>query len=125
MKDIKFRAWNKTREEMINNPTEINWINGVPKPVDTNWDWYRSEWILLQYTGFKDVDGVEIYEGDILSKDLHWGIRIEFKKGCFMVRDLDNVRYTNKCLDVPICNFDVSNWEVAGNIYENSELLSN
>lgn len=50
--------------------------------------------------------------------------RIEYDKGCLMVRDLDEVRYNNLILNVPICDFEsINDWKVIGNIYENTELL--
>jgi len=77
----------------------------------------------MQYTGFKDKNGKKIYEGDILRNPLHWDIRIEYEKGSFMVRDLDRVRYNNLICDCPIYRFDLFDWEVVGNVYENPNLL--
>ena len=76
-----------------------------------------------QYTGFKDSNGKEIYENDILEKDLYWSIRIEYDEGSFMVRDLDKVRYANLCLNWYIGGFDLNGWEVIGDIHSNQELL--
>ena len=52
MREIKFRAWDKDLLKMYSKWTVI--------PDDD-----RSH-ILMQYTGLKDKNGVEIYEGDIL-----------------------------------------------------------
>jgi len=52
MREIKFRAWDKDLHKMYNKWTVI--------PDDD-----RSH-ILMQYTGLKDKNGKEIYEGDIV-----------------------------------------------------------
>ena len=121
MRDIKFRAWNKTRAEMFNNPTEINWLNGKPKPVDTNWDWYKSEWVLLQYTGLKDKHGIEVYEGDILRDKDGMGEVEWMEEHCaFMIR-VAFPHHTYFKLDNS--GFNMKSTEIIGNIYENANLL--
>ena len=70
----------------------------------TNWPLDKAD----QYTGLKDMNGKEIYEGDILTgnKDVYWdNILASFQAG-----------YTGD-----IRNNEV---EVIGNIYENPELLT-
>lgn len=78
---------------------------------------------ICQYTGFKDVRGNEIYEGDILSLDGFWSVRVEYEKGSFMVRDVDKVRYNNLICNCHIGDFNISEWKIIGNIYDNPELL--
>lgn len=72
---------------------------------------------LMQYTGLKDRNGVEIYEGDILSSPSMPISPVEFQRGSF------NAVYADGSHDeweAPLWRYSV---EVIGNIYENPELL--
>lgn len=83
-----------------------------------------EEFILMQYTGLKDKNGKEIYEGDIVrvrpsefdTELVLW--KMIFKHGMFIAQDPeDDFREwwpTDEHGDI----------EVAGNIYENPELLT-
>lgn len=130
MRKLKFRAWEEAENKMYkcivgNNDNEDNdficpmiWIKGE--------GWVHSDTCkIMQYTGFKDIKGQEIYEGDILAYLDYWWIRIEYDNGSFMVRDADKVRYNNKICNIPIGHFDISKWRIIGNIYENKELFLN
>ena len=82
--------------------------------------------VILQFTGLKDCNGVEIYEGDILSTDLSRPyLIVEFRNGAFMYQChhdgqnyFDFMEPANEGL-----KSNTKHHEVIGNIYENPELL--
>lgn len=68
MREIKFRAWLKETKEMI--PVyQIDFDNGI---INSESAWrMESEYILEQFTGLLDKNGVEIFEGDIVLTEGH------------------------------------------------------
>jgi uncharacterized phage protein (TIGR01671 family) len=87
-----------------------------------------------QYTGLKDKNGKEIYEGDIFIDDEFQLTYIcVFEEGCFCLKCYGFVeRYvsdnaTNEFWEEincdPISFYEIKNMEIIGNIYENPELL--
>lgn len=127
MRELKFRAWEESENTMYkcivgNNDNEDD--DFICPLIWTGEDWVHSHTCeIMQYTGFKDIKGQEIYEGDILAHQDYWWVKIEYDRGSFMVRDVDKVRYNNKICNIPIGDFDISKWKIIGNIYENKGLL--
>lgn len=122
----KFRAWDKECMEMAN-VTDIsykgNWIVDEPHiALDTRCDLLPFDDIeLMQSTGLKDKNDVEIFEGDIvktLGVDLEVTFStIKFEEGAFCVD------YKNLGVEFDFLYFVDSPLEVIGNIWENGELL--
>ena len=108
MREIKFRAWDKEYKQFQESfLLPIHDCNSALEP----------RCVLQQYTGLKDKNDVEIYEGDIVQIFPRYnGIcKVIFNKGSFGV---EGKLYASNRLDL---SFGV---EVIGNIYENPELLN-
>jgi uncharacterized phage protein (TIGR01671 family) len=117
-REIKFRAWDKKNKEWFGagNPNSLTFVGFTIFGECTMLCTPRLEEIanmeIMQYTGIKDKEGVEIYEGDILKWNAkEWGC--EFNEVVEWDFELLNAR-----------KYDWAEWcEVIGNIYENPELL--
>lgn len=68
MREIKFRCfdkYNKKMDDVRKLEFENGFINIIPYRYN---DWFsEEEYVLMQYTGLKDKNGKEIYEGDIVN----------------------------------------------------------
>lgn len=112
MREIKFRAW--TGNEMLIVGELTLFMDGH---FNVNDEFPISQGDLMQYTGLKDKNGKEIYEGDITSRGV-----ITFSRGKFQGTYFDSKGNLEEDWEDDLyLNKDI---EIIGNIYENQELLS-
>ncbi len=123
IRTIKFRAWTG-KQMLFKELDDKNWydsylIEGKLMCAASTNDCRRFK--VMQFTGLKDKNGKEIYEGDILQKKdvrfiVGYGDNDENRGWGF---NLNSIR-SRKGYHL---STDVSKMEVIGNIYENPELL--
>ena len=130
MREIKFRCWDKENKEMLE-VQELDYADsydGQPMVRTTMYNDYfdTEDMILMQYTGLKDKNGKEIYEGDIVHIPDDYeeygfasgeNYSIDFKDGRFRLKPKYKPNATGYDLEF------TEELEVIGNIYENPELL--
>jgi uncharacterized phage protein (TIGR01671 family) len=135
-REIKFRAWDPTEKFMFQNIV----IGASGKLVAVEYMYSADEidltyytttngeneraFIPMQYTGLKDKNGKDIYEGDILKtptavwKDIFNYTYVQYRSdiASYVKRGEDNRGYVR-------LEIRVEQVEIIGNIYENPELL--
>ena len=122
-KETKFRAWLKNQKQMV----KVNAIFfglelvEIEKKDKVYTGQHFEDIELLQYTGLKDKNGVEVFEGDILEQ---FGIRRVVKREMSCGSCCSQVIGFGASgeLHTDFIRFD-EEFEVIGNIYENKELL--
>lgn len=117
MREIKFRAWDKEAGALVSH--EILYCGNDPPANFCDFDVWtnnKQRYVPLQYTGLKDENGKEIYEGDIcrLLGDKTRTAIISYSEANFMIYGLGFL--TRGAVEI-------YKLEVIGNIYENAELL--
>lgn len=148
-REIKFRAWCKQNKRFLKEYSYPNghsalWMDitdgslNLIEPttdeggcssldIQTINDDYGYEIVLQQYTGLKDKNGKEIYEGDICRSqdccpDADFNLKYEDNPIGDVFYNTDKGWFELNRNNIPVSFAD--NIEVIGNIYENPELLN-
>ena len=118
-REVEFRAWLTKYNKMVN---IYSWNIWQEYFMCSEYDseFYLDETPIMQYTGLKDKNNKEIYEGDILFESFgERYYKVVFENGSFRAEFKgDFEEYSFDLIDVV-----AQGCEVAGNIYENPELM--
>ena len=116
MREIKFRAWDFNDKKLL--PVDSLRLS-IEGSIVINEAIGFPAWELMQYTGLKDKNGHEIYEGDIVKLcEKHWSpdwedtAVVKYEEGCFFPWGTGDWEESS-------CNY-----EIIGNVHESPELLS-
>lgn len=139
MREIKFRAWDKSCNKMLDvyncDFSNEELICTINKELICIMNIKRRfhEVILMQYTGLKDCNDIDIYENDIVKFsvfdyediDTQYVGVIKWQGSRFTIWNNENCEFygSDGAFDLDWVLSQDDGFEVKGNIYQNSELL--
>lgn len=116
-REIKFRFWRDGRMQ------QAHQLNAY---VNSDNNFAGDGEILMQYTGIKDKNGKEIYEGDLfnVANNKTYVVKyIESGTSDYELRAATFVLWYNEEMFFPFDEFAMENGKVIGNIHQNTDLL--
>ena len=113
-REIKFRAWDIDDKEMLYEPG----TNCLEDDLNRQFTCDNDQYHWMQYTGLKDKNGKEIYEGDTLEHKPYGLIKqVVFHEASFMLED------SGIAVSLSVMwKENTEHLEISGNIHENPEL---
>ena len=111
MREIKFRAWDKDEKKMLYSSEKDHTFEYKPRHGK---HFNHPRIIPMQYTGLKDKNGMEIWEGDVLQRE---GYKYKHIVKWYKESAGFHMAWVHDSLNAGLAI------EIIGNIYENPELM--
>lgn len=116
-RELKFRVWDNV--DYMSKPFTLQSMNNAERTE------FTSDCVVMQYTGLRDRNGREIYEGDVVQEVYEesecgpaaaFATPVVFMDGAFCLDDGEPLFELQEDKD--------HDWQVIGNIHENPELVA-
>ena len=121
-REIKFRAWDIEQKRMslpfVLSDFCLKWQDGdIDMPIEFGVS--KNRIVIQQYTGLKDKNGKEIYEGDIISGEFY---DTEYHHSETIKAE---VVFNNGAFNIAHSEWHKPSLRIVGNVMENPELIKN